>query len=611
MSFPDAQMPQSVPDTPAASARRVIELGRLAAVAYERSDLAEILATAIGRVDRPETLIAIMGEFKKGKSSLINALLGADIAPVDDDLATAVTTLYRHGDEPGALVLAVDDGKDTQYTTSTEEALSLASEKQNPGNERRIRAIEVRFQNGLLETGAILVDTPGFGGLALRGAGVPLSLLRAVDAVVMVSDASTPLLRPELEVLTKAAEVCPAILLALSKTDLYPDWRVILAYDETALAEASLDVPVLPVSSVLMRHAQRSEDKKLADQSGVPALHELLLGLVLDRGRTDACRRGLDDTRAVVGQLQQSAQAALGALENPEDAAAHVIELAAARERLEHLRGPGARWSQVMTDAFTDATGEADHQFRQAMRDLNREIDEDIEHMDPSRSWDSLAEKIRSRVAAAVDRLFEQTDAGGRDAERAVREWLRTNEGLDISAGQSVSLAAIAEWTPRPVENLSYAKQAETLWSAVRGGQGGIFTIGMIASVAGITLATAATAGIGLVFGGKQILDERSRQLQARRQQARTIARQFIDDVQFEANKRVRDLARDLQRQLRDGFLQLVATQHQTCADSLAAVQAAMQQDATTRTQRIARIQARLDNLQTIEGRIAAVEASL
>jgi NCAIR mutase (PurE)-related protein len=138
-----------------------------------------------------------------------------------------------------------------------------------------------------------------------------------------------------------------------------------------------------------------------------------------------------------------------------------------------------------------------------------------------------------------------------------------------------------------------------------------MLTIGMMASLASITLATGALAGVGLVFGGKQILDERNRQLQARRQQARTNAKQFIDDLQFETNKRVRDLSRDLQRQLRDGFLELVATRQRTCTDSLAAVQAAVQQDASARASQITSLRERLDQLKAIDTRAAEAEAAL
>jgi hypothetical protein len=589
-----------------------VDLARSAAGVYNRPDLAPPLAAALARIDRPETLIAVIGEFKKGKSSLINALLGVDIAPVDDDLATAVATVYRHAPEPSAIVVAAgDDGQDVHIAMAPTEALALVREQANPENTRGIRLVEIRVPNPYLESGAVLIDTPGFGGLALSGAGVSRVLLRAVDAVVMVTDASAPLLRPEVELVRRAAEVCPAILLAVSKIDLYPAWRRVLADDEAALAAEGLDVPAQPVSSVLMGVAHAHNDDRLGEESGVPALREMLEGLVLDVNRSEACRRGLEEAQAAIAALKETAAQQLGALEDPDRASARLVELEAAKGRLEHLRGPGARWAQVLADSLSDTSGEADHQFRLALRTLSREIDDELETIDPARQWDVLAEKIRARVGASVDALFAAIEEGARTAERAVVEWLQANEGLELPAPGGTGVPLLGDWTPRAVDRTRITQHAGLVFSGLRGGQGGILTIGMVATLAGITLTTAMTAGIGLVFGGKQILDERRRQLQARRQQARSNARQFIDDLQFETNKRVRDLSRDLQRQLRDGFLELVATRQRTCAESVAAVQAALQQDAAAREAGIAKLRERIQHLDLLAARAAELEAAL
>src|SRR4029453_5640359 len=60
----------------------------------------------------PGIHIVVVGEFKQGKSSLVNALLGTTVCPVDDDVATAVPTYVRHGDEQrAALLLEGPDGE--------------------------------------------------------------------------------------------------------------------------------------------------------------------------------------------------------------------------------------------------------------------------------------------------------------------------------------------------------------------------------------------------------------------------------------------------------------------------------------------------------------------
>ena len=93
------------------SALSVVDLGRQATTAYARPDLSARLATTRKRLSDPAFHVFVIGEFKQGKSSLVNALLNAPVCPVDDDIATSVPTAIRFGDPPAAAVL-FDPGGD-------------------------------------------------------------------------------------------------------------------------------------------------------------------------------------------------------------------------------------------------------------------------------------------------------------------------------------------------------------------------------------------------------------------------------------------------------------------------------------------------------------------
>ena len=53
--------------------------------------------------------VAVVGEFKRGKSSLINALLGDEVLPTGVTPVTAAPTLVRFGEVPRATVRLSDD----------------------------------------------------------------------------------------------------------------------------------------------------------------------------------------------------------------------------------------------------------------------------------------------------------------------------------------------------------------------------------------------------------------------------------------------------------------------------------------------------------------------
>ena len=69
-----------------------------------RDDLAARIRAAAVRASRPATVVCVVGEFKQGKSLLVNALLGRPICPVDDDLATSAITVIQHGADPTVMV---------------------------------------------------------------------------------------------------------------------------------------------------------------------------------------------------------------------------------------------------------------------------------------------------------------------------------------------------------------------------------------------------------------------------------------------------------------------------------------------------------------------------
>src|SRR5512146_37597 len=80
----------------------VVDLGLKACGAYGREDLGQRLTKVRRTLADPGIHIVVVGEFKKGKSSLVNALVGAGVCPVDDDVATAIPTYIRYGQEVSA-----------------------------------------------------------------------------------------------------------------------------------------------------------------------------------------------------------------------------------------------------------------------------------------------------------------------------------------------------------------------------------------------------------------------------------------------------------------------------------------------------------------------------
>src|SRR5271155_994235 len=105
--------------------------------------------------------LAVLGQMKRGKSSFINALLGAEILPSGVLPVTAIITEIKYGPKPEAeIAYSVEDFREK---ITPEHLSTYITEAGNPGNRKQVARVEVAYPSPLLANGIILIDTPGIG----------------------------------------------------------------------------------------------------------------------------------------------------------------------------------------------------------------------------------------------------------------------------------------------------------------------------------------------------------------------------------------------------------------------------------------------------------------
>jgi len=615
MSANAAQEPRATDQarkTTAELVRDVVRLGLDASIAYQRPDLEERLLAARERVNRTETVICFAGEFKQGKSSLINALIGEPVSPVDDDLATSTLLALRYAEIPNITVHR--RGEDGIISEEIERAqlLDFASERGNPDNRLRVELVEIALTNPFLEHGIVLVDTPGAGSLSAGYATATLAFLPMADGLIFVSDVSAELSAPEIEYLLQARERCPTVLLAATKTDLYPEWRRIVDLNRGHLERSGVEARIVPVSSLLRTLALERKDRAMNQESGVPVLLRAVKTEILENVEDNAQRDGLRAVRSTAEQMLASFQTELDVLRQDVNDGEPLAQLEGARERLNHLRGQGARWSTVLNDGFATLTSDVDYQFRSKMRALLRELEDELESIDPVRHWEALAAKLQADVSRATEDAFRNIDDGALRLRDEIAALLH-DEVAELAALRLPELAFDfgGLWPERRLEKSGAAGKLFKGLSALRGSYMGLLMAGMLGSLLGVAVIGPALIGAGLLFGARQIVEERRRDVQRRRQQARQFIRQFIDDVQFEIGAKIRDATRDLQRELRDAFTERVTELVQTYGATIQNLQLSVQHDQGTRAAHVAELEMRIDKLGQLLRRVEAAEQRL
>jgi len=183
--------------------------------------------------------ILVAGEAKRGKSTLINALLGRALLPVGVTPLTALATTVRYGADE-AVTAVFGDGRSEAFPLS---ALGdLFTEGGNPGNCRGLASVTVAVDAPVLARGVELVDTPGTGSVYGHNTAEAETALETMDAAVFVLTADPPVSASERDLMARVAGLSVSMFVVLNKADyLDADAELAEALEFTArvAAEAS------------------------------------------------------------------------------------------------------------------------------------------------------------------------------------------------------------------------------------------------------------------------------------------------------------------------------------------------------------------------------------
>jgi GTP-binding protein EngB required for normal cell division len=239
------------------------------------------------RLQQERLQLAVLGQFKRGKSTFINALLGAPLLPTGVVPLTSAATFIAWGEEPLVRVDFKDGRLPERFATRDTDAIRdflfrFVAEEANPENRLGVERVELRYPAPILADGSVLIDTPGVGSTLRHNTDAAMRVLPECDAALFVLSADPPITEVEIEYLRHLKSSNPRVFFVLNKADyLGPDERqAISRFLRKVLSQNSLLDSQSPIFCVSARDglaAKQASNRRDLERSGMAALEDQLL----------------------------------------------------------------------------------------------------------------------------------------------------------------------------------------------------------------------------------------------------------------------------------------------------------------------------------------------
>lgn len=499
--------------------------------------------------------VVVVGETKRGKSSLVNALLGVPgLAPAGVDAATATYLEFRYAPAPAARAWLPGQAEPVPVAVADLADWACGAGRL-PEERRPPRRIEVRYPAPLLRH-LTLVDTPGAAGLDPTHTEIALDAAAGAAALLFVADAGTPLTRPELDFLIEASKRVNTVVFALTQIDAYPGWRRIREENQALVRTHAPRFAAAPWFAVSARLAQLALElpadaggDDLVVESRVAPLQHALVELA---GRGHLLRQA-NVLRTVRSELVRLDVALGERLRAAEPDPVHEAKLKADRAALAaRRRGESRQWSLALGAEIQRARVEVTGRLRGHLAGVQEEM---LQVIDGARGGElrDLPQRVDRALQALSVRLTEDLrtrfDQVGRQvlAEVFTAEELRAVLGR-LNATLRHALASRPRRDGGGPDNVMIAMSAGGVaFMAGRGAMAGVSALGVGALAGGGLLIPVAGLGLGLAAGAFVLY---RRRVLGDRQQARAWLREILAEARATLADEIAHRFTDLQHAL-------------------------------------------------------------
>ncbi len=415
--------------------------------------------------------LAVLSQFKRGKSTVLNALLGEWVLPIGVVPVTAIPTFLESAT---ALKIRVAylSGEVEEFEPKSTEALRekltvFVTEEANPRNFLNIARVDVFLPAELLDRGVVLIDTPGVGSTHRHQTAAADAILPECDAALFVVSADPPITEIEIEYLARIRQTVVRLIVVLNKIDVIePQERDKAAtFLRNALVDHGLD-PLTPIFSVSARDALRAKESGDAEAFAASGFGELEKHLVqfLANEKRETLDAAVAQKRAVlVARLELETEIALKSLRLPVEDLEHRLTTfdEAAKQFEVERRTANDLLTGDRLRTLQELEAEAEQLRAQARGILERELDQAL-------AADESSDGARKRLTATIvpffdDALRKEIHKAGARLEEVLRvHQRRADELITLVRQTAANLLEIPFHAPESSE--AFEAKRDPFW---------------------------------------------------------------------------------------------------------------------------------------------------
>jgi GTPase SAR1 family protein len=230
--------------------------------------------------------LVVLGQFKRGKTTLINALLGSEILPTAVVPLTSIATILKY-DEVLRINVYFNDGRVTEI--KPENLSEYVTERGNPKNEKDVQEVVITYPSPYLKDGVRLIDTPGVGSIYQHNTDIAYQYLPKSDAALFLLSVDQPVSKAELDFLKDVREYSNKIFFLQNKADYVDDkdLKESITFSKGVIEECmEYEVKIFPLSAKLALDGKLNGKSELLKKSFLPEFENILnIFLMEEKGK--------------------------------------------------------------------------------------------------------------------------------------------------------------------------------------------------------------------------------------------------------------------------------------------------------------------------------------